>query len=112
MSLNPAPKKRSPIRLGHDEYKALCKRVESRDKFKCRVKGCKARSGLHVHHLRFRSQGGDDTEENLILVCHLCHRAIHNRYLFAFPHIDDGEFDAGIGVRWMPVNGWSPGKKT
>lgn len=27
---------------------------------------CERRKGAHVHHVRFRSQGGDDTPENLL----------------------------------------------
>lgn len=33
--------------------------------------------GDHLHHRLMRSQGGDHTEENLILVCHQIHHYIH-----------------------------------
>jgi 5-methylcytosine-specific restriction endonuclease McrA len=33
---------------------------------------------LEVHHKEFRSQGGDDTEQNLITVCAKCHARVHN----------------------------------
>lgn len=32
---------------------------------------------LHLHHSKFRSQGGDDREENLELICTDCHDKEH-----------------------------------
>lgn len=40
----------------------------------CRVCG---RPSAHVHHLLFRSHGGDDIDGNLIALCHGCHGAVH-----------------------------------
>lgn len=34
--------------------------------------------GLDVHHIRSRGSGGDDVEDNLILVCRCHHNRIHN----------------------------------
>ena len=34
-------------------------------------------SNLEVHHQRFRSQSGHDSEQNLITLCTLCHTAEH-----------------------------------
>ena len=34
-------------------------------------------SNLEVHHKDFRSQAGDDSEENLITLCAGCHAGIH-----------------------------------
>lgn len=57
------------------------KRVFMRDGNKC-VKcswpeGAKRRSReLHVHHIRPLSQKGDHSLENLITLCHLCHRKV------------------------------------
>lgn len=31
-----------------------------------------------VHHLIFRSQNGSDEAQNLITLCHTCHKALHN----------------------------------
>lgn len=33
--------------------------------------------GLSLHHLVFRSQGGEGIKENLILVCGRCHSQFH-----------------------------------
>ena len=32
---------------------------------------------LQVHHLTFRSHGGSDSLENLIVLCADCHRVTH-----------------------------------
>ena len=31
-----------------------------------------------MHHIKYRSQGGDDIRENLVRLCHECHRGIHD----------------------------------
>ena len=33
----------------------------------------------HPHHILRRSQGGDDSDDNLLAVCKACHRWIHDR---------------------------------
>lgn len=38
---------------------------------------CELRPGVDPHHLTYRSQGGDDTPENLVWVCRECHDGIH-----------------------------------
>jgi 5-methylcytosine-specific restriction endonuclease McrA len=35
-------------------------------------------SNLEVHHKEFRSQSGDDSEQNLITLCAVCHDAVHH----------------------------------
>lgn len=41
-----------------------------------RCDGCTG-SGHHAHHIRRRSQGGQDTVTNLLWVCRSCHDWIH-----------------------------------
>lgn len=41
---------------------------------KCKIKKVK----LHVHHIIFRSKGGSDSPENLVVLCLNCHKKIHN----------------------------------
>ena len=48
--------------------------VKARDKGKCR---CCGKPGRDVHHLMFRSQGGDHDPNNLALLCQRCHEDIH-----------------------------------
>lgn len=34
--------------------------------------------GEHVHHIKPRSQGGKNNEDNLVLLCRRCHKGIHD----------------------------------
>lgn len=48
----------------------------------CRLSGrecalCGVTDWLQVHHILFRSQGGDDVKANLCLLCQSCHDALH-----------------------------------
>ena len=54
--------RRSAI-LHRDNYTCQC----------CSKKNCR----LEVHHIKFRSNGGTDDEENLITLCEDCHKSIH-----------------------------------
>jgi len=96
------------FRLGKEAYKALCLKVMQRDGWKCRC--CKKRSNLHVHHVSFRSEGGGDTSDNLILVCGgagSCHDAIHGLipgyYIIVLPASGNPEdvFDADVGCKFI-----------
>jgi len=48
--------------------------IFARDSGRCMAPGCTSRARLEVHHLRYRSHGGSDTPDNLILLCALHHR--------------------------------------
>ena len=53
-------------------------RIIARDRYRCAVPGCTRMAGLHRHHLRYRSHGGGDGEENLITLCAFHHlRGVH-----------------------------------
>lgn len=41
-------------------------------------KGKHKDSKLEIHHKVFRSQGGSDEADNLITLCHTCHKALHD----------------------------------
>ena len=47
-----------------------------RDKYECQ--NCKSKDNLQTHHVKFRSNGGTDTLNNLITLCECCHKKIHN----------------------------------
>lgn len=38
---------------------------------------CELRPGVHVHHVVFRSQGGNDTAGNFAWLCRPCHDLRH-----------------------------------
>lgn len=63
------------LRLPEEEYSILINNVFSRDNWKCR--SCGFRGNLHAHHLRFRSQGGEDSTKNLVTLCASCHDGLH-----------------------------------
>ena len=59
--------------LGYENVKAY---VKARDGFRCR--SCGSRDHLEVHHIRQRKDGGSDSPDNLITLCHGCHMAWHD----------------------------------
>lgn len=40
---------------------------------------CGATHPLHLHHVVFRSQGGDDVRANMVPMCIQCHAGYHTR---------------------------------
>jgi 5-methylcytosine-specific restriction endonuclease McrA len=67
--------KRTPLRLDLELYERLRNHVLRRDGWRCQA--CGAMSNLEVHHKRFRSHSGDDSEQNLITLCNRCHANLH-----------------------------------
>ena len=64
------------INYGFENTKAM---VLNRDGYQCQsCKGKRKDSKLEVHHIIFRSKGGSDEAENLITLCHTCHKALHD----------------------------------
>ena len=52
--------------------------VLNRDNYTCQhCKGKSKNNKLEVHHIIFRSQGGSDDENNLIVLCKSCHDKLH-----------------------------------
>jgi hypothetical protein len=60
------------------------RQVLDRDGHRCRY--CGTTNGLHLHHIGYRSQGGDHSVDNLITLCGTHHGLVH-----------------GDKRRWMPV---------
>ena len=62
-------------------------RVLKRDQYKCRICGRKADDHvdveLHVHHVKPWGEGGLSVQENLVTLCHTCHKGLD-------PHGDFG----------------------
>ena len=63
------------LRLDPVAYESLRQQVLRRDRWRCQ--SCAVMSNLEVHHMQFRSQSGEDSEENLITLCSACHASAH-----------------------------------
>ena len=50
-------------------------KILERDAWGCQC--CGSISGLEAHHMQRRSRRGEDSDENLISLCSVCHGAIH-----------------------------------
>ncbi len=60
---------------GFENTKAM---VLNRDGYTCQCcKGKHKDPKLEVHHIVYQSQGGSDEADNLITLCHTCHKAVH-----------------------------------
>ena len=60
---------------GFENTKAM---VLARDEYTCQLcKGKHKDSKLEVHHIIYRRNGGSDEAENLITLCHTCHKNLH-----------------------------------
>ena len=57
-------------------YSSRREAILHRDNYTCQCCG-KKNCRLEVHHIKFRSNGGTDDEENLITLCEDCHKSIH-----------------------------------
>jgi 5-methylcytosine-specific restriction endonuclease McrA len=66
---------RGRLRIDPISYENLRQQVLQRDGWRCQ--SCGTMSNLEVHE-QFRSQSGDDSEQNLITMCATCHCAAHN----------------------------------
>jgi len=77
----PAPKsrtaraKRATKRDKEKQWQRTRQAVLVRDGYKCRV--CKTKENVDVHHIRFRSLGGEDSTSNCAAICRVCHAEIH-----------------------------------
>jgi len=67
--------KNGRLKLDSEKYRQLHIEVLRRDGWRCQM--CGRMDRLEVHHIQFRSQAGDDSEENLITLCAQCHAQSH-----------------------------------
>ena len=65
--------------------------VRERDGDRCRV--CRSADRVEVHHLVYRSRGGDHSTGNLVCLCGRCHGRVHAGTLRP-----SGDGDASIGA--------------
>lgn len=84
--------------------KGLARKVYVRDGWRCRF--CSNRTGLHPHHVLYRSHGGKDEMCNLITLCAGCHLdGIHGAKLKLI--VKETLIDNVI-VQFVPKEGWKP----
>ena len=57
-------------------YSSRREAILRRDNYTCQCCG-KKNCRLEVHHVKFKSNGGTDDEENLITLCEDCHKGVH-----------------------------------
>jgi hypothetical protein len=65
---------------------------------------------MHHHHVRYRSLGGDDTPDNLALVCARCHSDIHAARIRLTGDADARDADgllSGLQIAYRTAEGWS-----
>jgi hypothetical protein len=65
---------RDAARAKEANWRKVTALVKARDLNRCRLCGVPA---SECHHIEFRSRGGKDVAENLLLVCRCCHCDIH-----------------------------------
>lgn len=58
-------------------YSSRREAILHRDNYTCQCCG-KKNCRLEVHHIKFKSNGGTDDEENLITLCKECHDGVHD----------------------------------
>jgi hypothetical protein len=80
-------------------------RIFERDGWRCMAPGCTSRSGLNEHHIVFRSQQGNDEDENLVALCVGHHQeGIHASRLRCFGRAPDSLWwDLGIRPGGEPL---------
>jgi 5-methylcytosine-specific restriction endonuclease McrA len=69
------------LKLESANYTALHRQVLERDNWRCQ--SCGSMQNLEVHHIRLRSRGGSDAEQNLITLCVTCHSECHRAQVIA-----------------------------
>jgi 5-methylcytosine-specific restriction endonuclease McrA len=75
--MNSTGPKPARLRLDPASYETLRQQILRRDGWRCQ--SCGTMSNLEVHHNQFRSHSGDDSEQNLIILCTACHANTHLR---------------------------------
>lgn len=72
-------------------------RIAVRERFRCAIPGCTVHGGAG-HHLKFRSHGGSDEDENLLFTCYIHHiPGVHGSCLRVTGKAPDGvKVDLGI----------------
>ena len=75
-----AAEKKKADREKDTHWRAVRQAVLVRDHWRCRC--CGTPEKVDVHHIRFRSMGGEDSTNNCIAACRECHCEMHAYRLF------------------------------
>jgi hypothetical protein len=95
-----------PSRATQDVPPAVRRLVLRRDHGQCVFPGCRHGVFLDIHHIEYRSQGGDHDPDNLVTICAAHHRAIHRGLVILagpvssglrFHHPDGTEYGDVVG---------------
>jgi hypothetical protein len=88
---------REAWRVHHQAPPAALRRILDRDGYRCAAPECTQRRNLQVHHLRYRSRGGDDRDQNRVTLCAFHHHHGEHGGLMRVR----GQLDAfGRGLTW------------
>ena len=69
--------------------------VWERDSGQCQACGTAGEGRIHFHHVVYRSQGGKDRYDNLVLLCMRCHDALHRGFIdVSLVELPDGRLAA------------------
>jgi hypothetical protein len=79
-----------PARATQDIPPAVRRLVWRRDHGRCVVPGCRSARFLDVHHVEYRSEGGDHSPDNLCLLCRAHHQAEHEGRLVIRGRVSTG----------------------
>lgn len=70
--------KSRPVKLHGAALKKLCQEVYERDHGQCVNCGRAVPEGMKPHHVKFKSRGGGDTADNIVMLCLDCHWQVHH----------------------------------
>lgn len=96
-----AADKKQQDRDAEKAWLQLRKVVLARDRYRCRC--CGTPDKVDVHHLRFRSRGGEDSSQNCAALCRVCHAEIHAYRLYVEGGTRHSEPDANGRLRFVRV---------
>jgi hypothetical protein len=100
-----------PTRATQDVSPAVRRLVLRRDHGQCVFPGCRHSVFVDIHHIEYRSRGGDHEPDNLVTLCAAHHRAIHRGDVILvgpvsaglrFYHADGTEYGAVTEVSGSP----------
>jgi 5-methylcytosine-specific restriction endonuclease McrA len=96
-----AAQKKASDRTKEREWQKVRQAVLVRDHYRCR--SCGTPEKVDVHHIRFRSRGGEGSMENCASLCRVCHAEIHAYRLYAEGETRHSEPNANKRLRFVRV---------